>query len=210
MPSHGISGTVIFVGGGKSTILSCAHGFRGQDRTKHITIDAPAPNPGQAARPGTRLLKVDYESDLSLIEVAAELPYSTPVAPIGHHPGRLLSAGYDEMKWPATQRTATFLGSAGNLTYTRERPWHGRSGGGLLDVDNGYLIGVVQGYEVNGRGMYASHAAICRFLNWPGTQQAAPSPGRPWVSEGIAPYGSQPPLIIGAPPCPGGVCQPGH
>jgi hypothetical protein len=50
--------------------------------------------------------------------------------------------------------------------FTREKPWHGRSGGALLDADAGYTIGVVQGYEIMawGRGIYCSHQAILKFL----------------------------------------------
>ena len=45
-------------------------------------------------------------------------------------------------------------------------PWHGRSGGALIDRDAGCLIGVVQGYEIGGerRGLYVSHEAILKFL----------------------------------------------
>ena len=212
MISHGGSATVIYVGGGRSLLLSCGHCFRGSDRYKKIVIDAQSPNPSGPLKAPPRLIKVNYEDDLSLIEVPTELPYVAQVAPPGHRPGRLVSAGYDEMKWPATQRSATMLGSQGNLTYTRERPWHGRSGGGLLDVDHGYLVGVVQGYEVTGqqRGMYASHTAIARFLGWPATPAAqSPAPyagqqqfGRPYVTE-------QRQQMTPCPGCPGGVCPPG-
>jgi hypothetical protein len=44
---------------------------------------------------------------------------------------------------------------------------HGRSGGGLWDIDAKVLIGVVQGYEVppwGRRGIYVSHQAVLRFL----------------------------------------------
>ena len=74
---------------------------------------------------------------------------------------------------PAVQASATLLGSTGGTTYTRERPGHGRSGGALIDPVAGVLVGVVQGYEVDGRrrGMYVSHLAILQFLsrNRPGT-----------------------------------------
>ncbi len=65
-----------------------------------------------------------------------------------------------------TKKPATLLGTQGDTTFTVERPWHGRSGGGLIDVDARRLVGVVQGYEIGGRGrgVYISHAAILRFL----------------------------------------------
>lgn len=64
---------------------------------------------------------------------------------------------------------------SGNFQYTRELPWHGRSGGGLIDIDNGVLIGVVSGYsgtspktwaevKPGACGIYGSHPAILRFV----------------------------------------------
>ncbi len=210
--SHGGSGTVIFTTAGRSLILSCAHAFQGNDRSKAIVIDVPTPTPGPAQRPGVRLLAVDYRADLSLIEMlAGPLPYVCPVAPVNHRAGRLLSVGFDEMALPAKMRPATSLGSQGAITFTRERPWHGRSGGGLIDLDSGYLVGVVQGYSgpqdrrevVSGcTGMYASLTAIQSFLsknqpglqaqpatdNWDGSYRLLPeyvqTPGAPRVYEG--------------------------
>src|SRR5207253_9927063 len=72
--------------------------------------------------------------------------------------------GYDNMQLPAVHLPSTLLQDTGRLAYTRERPWHGRSGGALFDVQGCYLIGVVSGYEVNGRGIYVSHRAILDFL----------------------------------------------
>ncbi len=167
LPSHGASGTVIHTEKGRSLILSCAHAFEGQARTTPIQLDVPCRNPGPP-RPGRiRLLAVDYRLDLSLLELNdGPLDYVCPVAPAAHRPGRCLSVGYDEMRLPAQRASATLLGSDRGITFTREIPWHGRSGGALLDRDAGCLIGVVQGYEVGGerRGLYVSHAAILEFL----------------------------------------------
>jgi hypothetical protein len=54
---------------------------------------------------------------------------------------------------------------ADRVTYTRERPVPGRSGGALL-TSQGQLVGVVIGYEVRpqGRGMYVSHPTIVSWL----------------------------------------------
>jgi hypothetical protein len=93
--------------------------------------------------------------------------YFIPVAPAGFKPGsNIVSMGLDSMKWPPTYVHASILTSSGGITYTRERPIPGRSGGGLIDVDGRVLIAVCQGYEVrpNGRGMYVSHATILAFL----------------------------------------------
>ncbi|HEV3116188.1 MAG TPA: hypothetical protein VGY58_03995, partial [Gemmataceae bacterium] len=104
-----------------------------------------------------------------------------PVAPAAHVPGHaLLSVGFDEMRLPATVKSATVLGTMGSITFTRERPWHGRSGGALLDAERGYLVGVVSGYEVIGRrrGMYVSHQTILEFVarQHVGQGRTAPQP----------------------------------
>jgi hypothetical protein len=188
MPSHGASATVIYTETGRTYLLGCGHAFRGGDRHKPIVLDLPTQETAQAPKKvGIRLLDVDYDSDLSLIVLPdGPVLYVAAVAPPGHSPSRhLLSVGYDGMQFPAQEKPATLLISSPLVTYTRERPWHGRSGGALLDMEHGWLIGVVQGYEVSGgrRGMYVSHAAILRFLSRrPGQGQgggAAPLPSRP-------------------------------
>lgn len=180
--SHGASATVVWSGQGKTLLLGCAHAYRGKDRAKPMTIDAPAPSAGAVRTGGIRLVKVDYERDLSLVEMGVgPLPYVCPIAPEGHRPGRLLSVGYDEMRTPPTMRGATLLESRGWLTFTREKPWHGRSGGALIDTDAGRLVGVVQAYEARpgGRGVYASHSAILDFVGWRKTTPAPTAPNLP-------------------------------
>ena len=166
--SHGASGTVIATASGKSWILSCAHMFASSaDYQKPLRLDGPRQPYAEAKRAACRLLAVDVHADLSLLEHDKGPFYCCPVAPAGYQPGQnLLSAGYDEMRWPVTQRRATLLDSPGRTTFTREKPWHGRSGGGLIDVDNNVLIGVVQGYEIGGRsrGVYVSHQTVLTFV----------------------------------------------
>jgi hypothetical protein len=177
--SHGCSATVITTAPGRSLLLGCAHAFQGNSRSKPLTLDLPSPRPGPPQRLGVRLIAVDGGLDLSLIELTdGPLPYVAPVAPAGWRPApECLSVGYDGMKLPPQRRPAHLLGSDGRTTYTRERPWHGRSGGALLDAETGFLIGVVQGYETSGqqRGMYVAHSRILQFLGQPG---AAPPPGQ--------------------------------
>lgn len=175
LPSHGCSGTVIATSAGQSLILSCAHAFQGSDRNKPLAVDAPCPAPGAAQKVGVQLLAVDHQADLSLIRLnAGPLPYVAPVAPSGARPAVCWSVGYDEMKLPPTMRVVRIKGYEGSRTLTYERPWHGRSGGGLFAQQSGYLVGVVSGYtgpptrhEVfpGSVGIYASHSAILRFLN---------------------------------------------
>jgi hypothetical protein len=201
IPSHGCSGTVIQTGAGRSLVLTCAHAFQGADRAKALTLDVPTDRPQGSTRPAAmRVLAVDYDLDLTLIELeTGPLPFVAPVAPAAHRlSAALVSAGYDEMRLPATVRRATPVAVAPTVLFTRERPWHGRSGGGLLDGP--YLVGTVIGYETGGerRGIYTSHAAVRRFLaralpggSEPGPRlEAMPLPSRPWLRP--------------AEPCPGG------
>jgi hypothetical protein len=183
MPSHGGSATVIFTEPNRTYLLSCGHCFEGSDRNKAIKLDIPAASP--TARPiaaGIHLVKVDHVLDLSLIQLnAGPVDFVAPVAPDRHTPGpHLLSVGYDEMRLPAMQVPTHMLQSAHGTTWTREPPWHGRSGGALIDMDAGYVVGVVSGYEIGGmrRGIYASHDAICDFLHRCEGQGGQPAPGK--------------------------------
>jgi hypothetical protein len=192
IPSHGASATVIATRPGYTLLLGCAHAFEGPDRFRPIHLDVPVASAGQPQQALIRLLDVDYQADLSLIALGdGPLAYVAPVAPAGHVPsGNNLSIGYDGMRWPAQTIPTSILTSSATLTWTRERPGHGRSGGALLDADHGWLIGVVQGYELTGprRGLYVSHAAILRFLE----RQRATPPPRPLLHSPLGRDGPRP------------------
>lgn len=185
--SHGASGTIIATTEGRSWILSCAHMLADEHgrpsdsvRRKPLQIDGPVQPYAPQQRSSARLLAWDYDLDLSLIEIGNGPFHYVPVAPPGHRPaGVLLSVGYDSMAWPVTKQTVTILGIDGNTIFTREKPWHGRSGGGLIDLHGRCLIGVVQGYEVSprARGLYVSHAAVLRFMQT--HLKAVPTPRPP-------------------------------
>ncbi len=176
MPSHGGSATVIYTAPGRSLLLTCAHCFRGPDRDRRIRLDVPHNAPGPHRVVGARLLAVDRHADLALVELNdGPLPFVCPVANAGTRPGRCLSVGYDEMRTPPAARPATVLWSGGDTTWTRQRPWHGRSGGALIDESTGRLVGVVSGYT--GRrprahvevlpgtfGVYVSLSAVRDFV----------------------------------------------
>jgi len=212
IPSHGISGSVVATSPGKSYILTCAHGHYGRDgngrdlRTKPMAFDVPHPTPDkpQPAKSRVRAIGRPDDDDLVLIEFdVGPLPYVCPIAPRAAGQCKVaLSVGYDEMKWPMTERPATVLT---RMTETRERPWHGRSGGALIN-EAGHLVGVCHGYsgprardatrggtgtkpnfaEVarGGAGIYVSHETIVAFLDrsgygWlAGGDAGAPPPNR--------------------------------
>lgn len=175
MESHGASAVVISSSQGRTYLLSAAHAWAGPARHKAITLDVPAPGGGSAVgRP--RLSKLDPVSDLALIEMqAGPLPHVCPVGPRGHWTSRTWSVGYDAMvlprAGPLTYPVTRLDRGEGRETYTRERPGKGRSGGGLISSD-GYLVGIVHGYEDGGRGIYVSLTAIHRFLGSSGSNPA--------------------------------------
>lgn len=167
LTSHGASGTVVSTGPGLTWVLTCAHAFQGPYRTRRIVVDAPAPRGGAARSGGIRLVRADDRLDLALVELrAGPLPFCCPIAPPGHRAGRLASVGYAGMRRPASVRIATPAGATINEQFTRERPAHGMSGGALVDVDAGALVGTTIGFETAppGRGVYTSLRAIHAFL----------------------------------------------
>jgi hypothetical protein len=172
-PSHGISCTCIWTSQGRSFFLGCGHGYSQPGETrKPIVLDVPSPSVGDPQRTGgIRLVALDVDLDLSLVEVlAGPMPYVAPVAPVDRQTRLALSCGYDNMRLPGDAsplwRYAHIVSQNREVTYTQERPWHGRSGGGLIDADTGELIGTCIGYETEfqRRGMYTNLRAIHAFL----------------------------------------------
>lgn len=203
--SHGITGAVIESRQDYSLILSCGHGFRqgGQDlRSRPIALDFPQADgcvmPPARGKP--RLVACDFAADLSLILLPAGPLPSVPLAGKGPTPGRKCwSCGYDEMRWAdgPLVAAADVIRDDGRIITTRQIPWHGRSGGPLIDCHALELVGVVQGYEQTmsgyGPGRYVNGSTIRRFVaQWSagGTQDQdrrllpfappiAPSPAKP-------------------------------
>jgi hypothetical protein len=207
IPSHGCSGTVIYTETGRTYILSCGHGWQIEDgsRYKPIKLNLPAAIVGEPKKVGVTLVDTNYADDLSLLVLASgPVDFVCPVAPHHHRPGpHLLSVGYDEMRMPPVQLPAHIVMQTTDITFTAEAPWHGRSGGALIDLDRGSLIGVVSGYETNGRrrGMYVSHDTICQFLEAYYTRSRQPEvmlDPRPMIRGYLNPSP--------CPTCPGGSC----
>lgn len=209
LPSHGCSATVIDTGPGYSWLLGCGHAYSSQaDYSKKMKFDIPMANPGQERKATSFIVAFDSEVDLSLVQLnIGPLDYKAPVAWEGWHEWnhRLLSVGYDEMKQPATMKQAHILKEEHDVYFTREKPWHGRSGGALIDLDSGYLVGVVSGYEnpyksPNTRGVYVSLPAIQKFLKSVFNRQQQPQQQLPIQQRQFW----QPKQSITPQPCPGG------
>lgn len=186
IPSHGASATVIDTGPGYTWLLGCGHAYQGAEKNRPMKFDIPRSRPGAAKNISSRLVKVDYQADLSLVLLNdGPVDYVCHVGFVGwrewNH--RVYSVGYDEMKKPPQMKPAHIVTEHGTTYYTGEKPWHGRSGGALIDVDRGMLVGVVQGYEIGpgSRGMYVSLTTVQRFLQ--GVGPAVPPRQSPGVYE---------------------------
>jgi hypothetical protein len=170
------SGTVIQAGQAHSLILTAAHLWSDEQERpdpwafqRLVVIEGPAPV-GQARSENTaRLIGLDYQADLALIELTAVLPYECKVAPRGAHALHVMSVGYDQgCGFPGVRLPATSMGTSAGWTWTREIPREGRSGGGLLDTDTGLLVGVCHGYRTDPghqAGMYVPLDTIWAFLD---------------------------------------------
>lgn len=214
--SHGASGTIIATSEGKSWILGCAHMFMDfRDNSidpelaqKRLRIDGPVQPYAPKSMAEAKLIAADPHLDLCLIVIENGPFHYLPVAKIGHKPSYdIRSIGYDEMAWPITNQHATILITGANWTHTREKPWHGRSGGGLIDAEARVLIGVVHGYETRGqkRGIYVSHEAVLRFLetHMQGHQYAPHTTPSPAPRQRYASPGDWRPILRPfQPPCP--------
>lgn len=172
IPSHGISGAIIETRENYVLILTCAHGFEGKDRTKAIVVDVPCratPKSPMAARP--RIVKLDYQKDLALIQMdVGPFPYVLQVAPRLTRPRNCRSLGHDNMVWPLVDKPAMIMKTEGSHYLTDTKPWHGRSGGPLVDIETEMIVGVTHAYEPPQRqggrnvGVYISLETICNFL----------------------------------------------
>jgi hypothetical protein len=182
IPTHGCSATVIWTSPGKSYLLGCGHGYQGKTKTKKMGFDIPVLTPGPKRPTSSRLIAVDYDADLSLVELdEGPLPFVAPVAPDNYQLGKnIVAAGYDEMAFPPKQVIVHIQSKGSKVWWTAERPIPGRSGGGLIDADSGCLIGVCEGYIPGGSGMYIQIDVIHKFLSthWP-NRLARPPPQQP-------------------------------
>lgn len=191
LTSHGASGVVVYSTNRRTLILTAGHAFAGELRARPIIVDAvgPAAPGGADGRAARRVVAVDTQTDLAVVELlVGPLPHVCPVARTDPDARTsLLSVGYDAMRWPATVESASLTSITADVTFTRERPRPGRSGGPLIDTTRGNVVGIVSGYETSGmrRGVYASRSACVRILGVADQAGIAPySPGR-WDGQAV-------------------------
>lgn len=207
LASHGGSATVIWTEPGRSYLLSCAHCFEGADRLKPVRVDIPWTYPGPAIPAQIRLVAIDYQADLALLEIdQGPLPVVCVVAAEPHTLRDCLSIGYAEMQLPARQIAVYVLRDDGQIVWTQGKPIEGQSGGALVERATGQLVGVVHGYSTAPvlRGMFVAPGQIRAFLRrvQSGAPLASPSIPAPrrWLPAPPAPYRS--PIPGGSGTCP--------
>ena len=168
------SGTVIHSSAGRTLIVSCYHLFRGATRDDKIEVDAFFTGPPQTYV--GRVLRLDEEADVSLVEVSTDEAWpSVRVAPTSRAPevrDNVVSIGCGNGEHPSLQSLLVTdidrYDGPNNVSCTG-LPVVGRSGGGLFNA-KGELIGVCgaaddQPGEENDRGFYAGLFAVHDLLD---------------------------------------------
>lgn len=230
IPSHGGSGTVIGTGDGWTLVLTCWHCFETpKEQQKPIAIDVPKAWLNGPQKVGIKLVALgDQKCDLALLKINYGPVHTVvPIAPRNHKISQeCLSMGFDSMQYPAQVRNAKIMKTDSTLFWTDARPWHGRSGGALIERSTGYLVGVCHAYtgpknhaefHQNSNGLYINHAQVYNFLiranvlsdtpiakesqGFKGLQQGCPGGNCPSPQFGC-PQGNCPSPFS----CPGGNC----
>lgn len=115
-----------------------------------------------AKRVGIRVVRIDRELDLALLYGPGQL--TTHSVQVGRRQGTtLVSMGYDSGRVPVTVDVTGHRGTNGPFLLTVRKPWHGRSGGPLVNASTGKLVGVVVGYTAR-EGVAVSLRTVRRFL----------------------------------------------
>jgi S1-C subfamily serine protease len=180
------SGTIIGERDGKAYILSVAHGFEGSGKTP-VEIDIFDNSLKQNRKIPGRVLKIDWEKDLSIIEIDSPGKVSpAKIAPKGFKSrvgDSVITSGCSHGDDCSLQDSRIL--SLQNVNYGRQDMYlhgniqisaptpFGRSGGGAFSTQ-GFLIGVTGGGDhqytpsgpvVGNRGIYVDTEAIHNFLD---------------------------------------------
>jgi hypothetical protein len=150
IPSHGLSGVVVYTSPGLSYVISAAHGWADKAAiSKPVSLEYC----GKRYRETAYLVYRDVAADVVLLcWPVGNLPYVARLAPPGasvlHH--RVVSAGFDAM-WTEMSVMQDYVIAADRNWYTTcGSPYFGRSGGALFDADSGELIGITHGVYIRG------------------------------------------------------------
>ena len=164
-PGTGVAGTGFFVSSDGS-LLTAAHVVSGCQQTRIVS---------QLVKPAVaQMVAIDTALDIALLRAAhvappATLPVGRPAAP----GGRLFVLGYPATGGPliptetwAVLENDKFPPAPAEFTDPRKMVWvaapvinHGFSGGPMVDLRNGEVVGIVRGM-VNSTRLHAERAAI--------------------------------------------------
>ncbi len=164
-PGTGVAGTGFFVSSDGS-LLTAAHVVSGCQQTRIVS---------QLVKPAVaQMVAIDTTLDIALLRAAhvappATLPVGRPAAP----GGRLFVLGYPATGGPliptetwAVLENDKFPPAPAEFTDPRKMVWvaapvinHGFSGGPMVDLRNGEVVGIVRGM-VNSTRLHAERAAI--------------------------------------------------
>lgn len=184
---HTFSGVVVDRTSRCAWVLTVAHGFESRSGRYMLAIDAPWPRNAAPQIVRMRITKIDKAMDLAVVKLeTGNLPNVCYVATRPPLAGaRCTSVGYTEDDDDPSLEDATIT-EQGRLTVTKEAPWHGRSGGALIDA-SGRLVGLAAAYDPAGcpyneerepakfkawvlryaPGYWISHQTIWKFMQWP-------------------------------------------
>lgn len=163
------SGTIIQSREGRTIVLTCAHIMDQAGDDPKVQVDVFLN--GRTTTYVGKVIGHHIDSDVGLIAIptSSRLPTAELVEP-ERKPERgqkVFSIGCNNGKEPTretTTLTAVDRYSGPNNLETNKAPAHGRSGGGLFDL-NGRVIGVCSAAErKSNRGLYAGNQAIFRML----------------------------------------------
>lgn len=194
IPSHGGSGTIIGTGEGWTYVLTCWHCFPdAASQRKPITIDVPKAWAHRQAGHGVGIKIIalgNKDVDVALLRINyGPVPNVVPIAPRNHKiTAECISIGFDSMRYPAQVRPARIVKADSLIFWTDARPWHGRSGGALIEKSTGYLVGVTHAYSgprnhveyyPGANGLYINHTQVFNFLVKAGAIQESPIQTQP-------------------------------
>ena len=186
------SGTGVIVGTepGYFWVLTASHCVSdGGPVAVHLIWRDGKSHPGKSWAPKQLVARIRSD-DVALLKIKRDgpVPGALPIRPdLFEPPAPVLSLGCDNAEYPWMWE-GNIIGTQADSWVTDVQPWHGRSGGPLID-QQGYVVGICSAYSGN-RGVFCHLKHLHRACDMAGVS---------WL------YGAerQPEP---EPPCPGPVC----